>query len=130
MTAAASASKMTVPQLREELKSKGLDATGLKAELVARLEASRSGGDDAGAPRAISSLPPPIDPSRAPFPSSSPHSAFRSTRAGRFRRRRAYPRRRAPASRVARVDRAIARSVDRDRRGATRGVASSPPRDR
>ena len=77
MTAAASASKMTVPQLREELKSKGLDATGLKAELVARLEASRSGGDDAGAPRAISSLPPPID-----------------------------------------------------RRGATRGVASSPPRDR
>jgi far upstream element-binding protein len=52
MTAAASASKMTVPQLREELKSKGLDATGLKAELVARLEASRSGGADAGAPRA------------------------------------------------------------------------------
>ena len=86
MTAAASASKMTVPQLREELKSKGLDATGLKAELVARLEASRSGGDDAGAPRAISSLPPPIDPSRAPFPSSSPRST-RATRDAGARRR-------------------------------------------
>ena len=34
---------MTVAVLREELKSRGLDATGLKAVLVARLEEAMAG---------------------------------------------------------------------------------------
>ena len=40
--------KMTVAQLREELKSRGLDTSGLKAALVSRLEASLA-DDGAGA---------------------------------------------------------------------------------
>jgi len=42
-------STMTVAQLKEELKARGLDATGLKAALLARLQAAlESAGDDAG----------------------------------------------------------------------------------
>ena len=40
--------KMTVAQLREKLKSRGLDTSGLKAALVSRLEASLA-DDGAGA---------------------------------------------------------------------------------
>jgi hypothetical protein len=43
-------SKMTVAQLREALAAKGLDATGLKAALVARLEEANGEGD-AGEPK-------------------------------------------------------------------------------
>ena len=39
----AGCAKMTVAVLREELKSRGLDATGLKAVLVARLEEAMAG---------------------------------------------------------------------------------------
>ena len=49
-------STMTVAQLKEELKARGLDATGLKAALLARLQAAlESAGDDAksGASRTL-----------------------------------------------------------------------------
>jgi hypothetical protein len=38
--------KMTVAQLREALAAKGMDTSGLKAALVARMEEANAGGDD------------------------------------------------------------------------------------
>ena len=43
---------MTVAVLKEELKKRGLDATGLKAALVARLEEAMAGEDDGAAAEA------------------------------------------------------------------------------
>ena len=40
--------KMTVAQLREALAGKGLDTSGLKAALVARLEEANAGSGDPG----------------------------------------------------------------------------------
>ena len=48
----AGCAKMTVAVLKEELKKRGLDATGLKAALVARLEEAMAGEDDGAAAEA------------------------------------------------------------------------------
>ena len=67
---------MTVAKLREALKEKGLDTSGLKAALVERLqEALRSGGDA-----------PPVKTSPAPSPKKSPKK----------RKREASPEKEAP----------------------------------
>jgi len=44
--AASAVAKLTVVKLREELKARGLDTTGLKAVLVARLEEAMANDDD------------------------------------------------------------------------------------
>ena len=77
-------STMTVAQLKEELKARGLDATGLKAALLARLQAaleSAGDGDDAksGASRTL--------PATRSSLETRPSGAS-SGRAGRWRRLR------------------------------------------
>ena len=45
--------KMKVAELKEELESRGLDTSGKKADLIARLKADEAGSEEAAAPMAV-----------------------------------------------------------------------------
>jgi hypothetical protein len=74
-------SSLTVAQLRDELKARGLDTTGLKAVLVERLEAALAdggGGAPAAAPAAApppAAAPAPAPVAAAPAPAAAPPAA-------------------------------------------------------
>ena len=105
--------KMTVAQLREKLKSRGLDTSGLKAALVSRLEASLA-DDGAGAE------PEGEDASGARGETvARRHRVSRPARAttsdpARLRARRSPPRAPAPSPRDARPTRLTFGTADRD----------------